>query len=106
MPDLESQGLAKDLVLVRKMAHRGLGFMPMCIWVGLVVMTVLKEATNNGQAFIGDLTAAIEDDQSFCEEYMFLGTFALRCAVSGEVMTFKTDSQQQDIHSEVFGLFC
>ena len=57
---------------------------------GLVVMTVLKEATINGQAFIGDLTAAIEDDQSFCEEYMCLGSFALRCAVSGEVKTFKT----------------
>ena len=29
-------------------------------------MTVLKEATN-GKDFTGDLTAAIEDDQSFCE---------------------------------------
>ena len=56
---------------------------------GLMVVYLLKEATNS-PAFTGDLTAAIEDDQSFCEKQMCLGSFAQRCAVSGEVMTFKT----------------
>ncbi|EJK64163.1 hypothetical protein THAOC_15130 [Thalassiosira oceanica] len=41
-------------------------------------------------AFTGDLTRAIDDDHSFCEDQMCLGSFPLRCAISGEVKTFKT----------------
>ncbi|EJK67948.1 hypothetical protein THAOC_10936, partial [Thalassiosira oceanica] len=60
---------------------------------GLVVLTALKEATNT-QSFTGDLTRAIDDDDSFCEDQMCLGSFPLRCAISGEVKTFKTSNNR------------
>ena len=60
---------------------------------GLVVLTALKEATNT-QSFTGDLTKAIDDDDSFCEDQMCLGYFPQRCAISGEVKTFKTSNNR------------
>ncbi|EJK60876.1 hypothetical protein THAOC_18709 [Thalassiosira oceanica] len=56
---------------------------------GLVALTAPKETTNT-QAFTRDLTRAIDDDHSFCEDQMCLGSFPLRCAISGEVKIFKT----------------
>ncbi|EJK65961.1 hypothetical protein THAOC_13141 [Thalassiosira oceanica] len=60
---------------------------------GLVVLTALKEATNT-QSFTGDLTKAIDDDDSFCEDQMCLNCFPQRCAISGEVKTFKTSNNR------------
>ena len=55
-------------------------------------MTALNEATNT-QSFTGDLTRAIDDDDSF-EDQMYLGSFPQRCAISGEVKTFKTSNNR------------
>ena len=60
---------------------------------GLMVVTVDKEM-NGEPSFIGDLTKAVDDDQSFCEEQGFLGCYPLMCAESGSVRTFKTASNK------------
>ena len=69
-----------------------------------MVVTVDKEM-NGEPSFIGDLTKAVDDDQSFCEEQGFLVSRLLSIDVCRiwECEDFQ-DSQQQDICSKGFCL--
>ncbi|EJK67113.1 hypothetical protein THAOC_11892 [Thalassiosira oceanica] len=60
-----------DLVLVRKIAHANVH--------GRGLMSYIDE-----QCLSMLCLAAIDNDQSFCEEQMCLGSFALRCLHHGE----------------------